>query len=315
MTKVENVIVNEEDSGIRLDRWFKRHHPKVSHISVEKALRKGQIRVDGKKVKAGHRMEAGQEVRVPPLVEYTPKEKTVKLIPAKYIDIIQKSVLYKDSEIIIINKPSGLAVQGGVGVDVSVDLLLDYLKFDYTERPKLVHRLDKDTSGILILARKTSIASKVTEAFRDKSIEKVYWAVVIGAPKEREGKITLPLLKRDTGAGKEKVVVDEENGLKATTLYRILDNAGGKVSLLELRPLTGRTHQLRVHMAAIGHPILGDGKYGGRGAFIEGLENKMHLHARQINLPPKMAKKLEFIAPIKGHMELTFKELELDADK
>jgi len=310
MSQVQMVTVVKDDNDIRLDRWFKRNFPKVSHISVEKALRKGQIRVDGQKVKSSHKVQEGSVVRVPPMVEYTRQEKPKKQIDEKYIKIIQDSVIYKDAEIIVINKPAGLAVQGGVGVDVCVDVLLDFLKFDYEQRPKIVHRLDKDTSGVLVLARKTNVAAKLSEMFRSKEAEKIYWSVVIKTPKIKEGKINMPLLKRDTGAGKEKVVYDEE-GQNATTFYRVMDDLAGKVSLVELRPITGRTHQLRVHMSEVGHPILGDGKYGGKEAFIDGLSKKMHLHARSLKLPNKPL----FTADLTGDMKKTILELELDVNK
>ncbi|MCE3233460.1 MAG: rluC [Rickettsiaceae bacterium] len=302
MTKVQTVIVNSEDNDIRLDRWFKRNYPSVSHVSIEKALRKGQIRVDGKRVKASHRLKTGEIVRVPPMVEYVREPKAKPEIDKKYISAILESVIYKDDDIIIINKPADMAVQGGVGVKVSIDAILDHLKFDYEERPKLVHRLDKDTSGILLLARKTSVAAKFGEYFKNKNIEKIYWAIVVGVPEVNEGKVDLPLLKKDTGAGKEKVVVDEE-GQTAITFFRVLEKVSDKMSLVELRPITGRTHQLRVHMAEIGTPILGDGKYGGADAFIDGMPEKMHLHARQITIPDY---KKPFVAKLNGVMQETF---------
>ncbi len=313
MTQVQLVTVNSEDNDVRIDRWFKRNFPKVSHTSIEKALRKGQIKVDGKKVESSYKVKEGEIIRVPPMIEYTREEKIKKEIDPKYIKDMRESLIYKDEDILVINKPAGLAVQGGVGIDVSVDSLLDFMRFDYTERPKIVHRLDKDTSGVLVLARKTSVAAKLGEAFRNKDMEKIYWAVVIGKPDKSEGKISIPLLKSDTGAGKEKVVANEKGQL-ATTFYRVMDNAADKVSLVELRPITGRTHQLRVHMAEIGHPILGDGKYGGKEAFVDGLGKKMHLHARKLTLPPVKGKQREFIAEVEGIMKKTLQELELNTN-
>lgn len=311
MTNVKQIKITKDDNDIRLDRWFKRHYPNVTHGVLEKALRKGQVKVNGKKAVASQHVLTGDEIRVPPLQERKPSEKrhvtqNAKLNPED-IKAIKNSVIYKDDEIIAINKPAGLAVQGGVGVAISVDSLLDHLKFDYEERPKLVHRIDKDTSGLLLLARKTSVASKLTKQFRDKEIEKTYWAIVVGVPEEKSGRIDLPILKRDSGAGKEKMVADDE-GDAAVTLYRVLENMGGRFSLLELKPITGKTHQLRVHMEAIGHPILGDGKYGGRAAFISGMSKKMHLHAREVILPEK---NLTITAELQGHMKETFEMLEL----
>lgn len=305
MTKVQTVIVNQEDNDIRLDRWFKRNFPNFSHTSIEKALRKGQIRINGKKVTSATHVLTGEEIRVPPMVEYVKEEKPKPRIDEKYIKEIQQSVIFKDNDIIVINKPAGLATQGGVGINVSVDSLLDFLKFDYENRPKLVHRLDKDTSGVLVLARTSAVASSLTKSFKAKDIEKIYWALVVGAPDIEEGKIDLPISKQNVGAGKEKMTADEDGG-KAITYYKVLENMGNKLSLVELHPITGRTHQLRVHMAHIGNPILGDGKYGGKLAFIDGLSKKMHLHARQIKLPLYAE---PFIANIQHNMGETFDKL------
>ncbi len=305
MTKVQTAKVNAEDNDIRLDRWFKRNFPEFSHTSIEKALRKGQIRIDGKKAKSSTRVLTGQEIRVPPMVEYVKKEKPKPRIDEKYIKEIQKSVTFKDKDIIVINKPAGLPTQGGVGITVSVDSLLEYLKFDYENKPKLVHRLDKDTSGALVLARSSSMASELTKAFKSKDIEKTYLAIVVGVPEIDEGKIDLSISKQDTGAGKEKMTADED-GQKAITYYKVIEKIGRKISLVELYPHTGRTHQLRVHMAHIGNPILGDGKYGGKLAFIEGLNKKMHLHSYQIKLP---SYNNPFIAEVSGKMSETFEKL------
>lgn len=305
MTKVQNIKVNIEDNDIRLDRWFKRNFPNVSHTSIEKALRKGQIRINGKKATSATHVLTGEEIRVPPMVEYVRDAKAKPRIDEKYIKEIQQSVIFKDDDIIVINKPAGLATQGGVGVNVSVDSLLDFLKFDYEKRPKLVHRLDKDTSGILVLARTASVAASLTKSFKTKEIEKIYWALVVGTPDIPEGKIDLPISKQEVGAGKEKMTADED-GDKAITYYKVLENMGNKISLVELHPITGRTHQLRVHMAHIGNPILGDGKYGGKLAFIDGLNKKMHLHARQVKLP---SYKEPFIANIQHNMAQTFDNL------
>jgi 23S rRNA pseudouridine955/2504/2580 synthase len=305
MTKVQNRKVKPEDGNIRLDRWFKRNFPNVSHTSIEKALRKGQIRVDSKRAKSSTRVETGQEIRVPPMVEYEKKDKPKTQIDEKYIKQIKDSVIFKDKDIIVINKPAGLPTQGGVGITVSVDSLLDYLKFDYESRPKLVHRLDKDTSGALVIARTTNIASSLTKDFKTKNIEKTYLALVVGIPEIDEGKIDLSISKQDTGAGKEKMIADD-NGQKAITYYEVIEKIGKQISVVKLYPHTGRTHQLRVHMSHIGNPILGDGKYGAKAAFIEGLSKKMHLHSYQIKLPSYQK---PFTAPLSGKMSETFDKL------
>ncbi|MDA0781518.1 MAG: RluA family pseudouridine synthase [Rickettsiales bacterium] len=305
MTKVQTEKVKAEDNDIRIDRWFKRNFPAFSHTSIEKALRKGQIRIDGKKVKSSTHVLEGQEIRVPPMKEYIREDKPKPKIDEKYITEIQKSVIYKDKDIIVINKPAGLPTQGGVGINVSVDSLLEFLKFDYDKRPKLVHRLDKDTSGALVLARSTTTASELTSAFKSKNIEKTYLALVVGNPELDEGKIDLSISKQDSGAGKEKMIADKK-GQKAVTYYKVIEKMGKKLSLVELYPHTGRTHQLRIHMSHLGNPILGDGKYGGKLAFIEGLSKKMHLHSYSIQLPGYQK---PFFAEVTGKMAETFNKL------
>lgn len=308
MPPIQNLTVLEQDNGIRLDRWFSRYFPNVSHVTIEKALRKGQIRVDGKRAKASFRVETGQSIRIPPLVEYVPKPKAKASVLPKDAEMIRKAVLFKDKDIIVLNKPAGLAVQGGQGVKLSVDSLLDELRFDAEERPKLVHRLDKDTSGLLLLARSTAVAARLTRAFKDKQVQKTYWALVVGVPVPPQGKVTVPIAKGDSGAGKEKMLVDEDEGDKAVTHYRIIEAMAKTLALMELVPITGRTHQLRVHMAHIGYPILGDGKYGGKAAFIDGLGRNMCLHARQLLIPGYSK---PFTAPLTGTMAKTFESLGL----
>lgn len=320
MTKVQNIIVKEDDDGIRIDRWFKRYYPDVSHISVEKALRKGQIRVEGKRIKANMRVKTGDEIRVPPLVKL-PEDviKKTKSIEKKHskkdIDLIKKSVIYEDDNLIIINKPSGLSTQGGTNVSVSVDSLSKYLVPEGSKKPKLTHRLDKDTSGVLVLAKTSKAATAVTEAFRDKSTQKIYLAITMGLPpKLREGVINLPLIKSGHG-GVERVFVDHKLGQKAKTLYRIIESLPNKMSLMALYPVTGRTHQLRVHMESIGTPILADGKYGGRDVFPSGFSNKMSLHAYQIELPHILGKKVKVSAELPLHMKENFDTLGLEIPK
>jgi 23S rRNA pseudouridine955/2504/2580 synthase len=304
--------IEEVDSGIRLDRWFKRHMPAMTHGLLEKLLRKGDIRVNGKKAKASDRVEAGQVIGVRFEVsgfsknELTPK--TSQLTPED-ARMMQSLVLYKDADVIVINKPAGLAVQGGSKVTRSVDGMLDALRFDAKERPKLVHRLDRDTSGVLVLARSAKAASRLMHAFAGKKVEKTYWALVKGAPEIAQGKIDLPLAKQEEG-DVEKVAIDEEDGKRAVTLYRVLERLSKALAWVELMPVTGRTHQLRVHMAAIGHPIIGDGKYGGRAAFIDGMElsHTLHLHARRIAIPGV----LDVTAPLPRHMKESWKTLGLE---
>ena len=308
MTAVEIIEVTSPEDGIRLDKWFKAHFPGMAFGRLQKLMRTGQIRVDGGRVKPGTRLETGQKVRVPPLGDMPearpPKPKRI-IIEDKDVREIQQSVLHRDDDIIVINKPAGLAVQGGTGTSRHVDGMLDALRFGAGERPKLVHRLDRDTSGVLVLARNTQTARYLTECFRTKDVRKLYWALAVGVPVPDDGLIDLRLLK-SPGRGGEKVVVDEVNGKRAISRYRVLDHAGRRASLLALEPLTGRTHQLRVHLAeALGTPIAGDGKYGGSEAYLEGggIEKKLHLHARRVRIPLRSGKSLEISAPVPKHIQ------------
>ncbi len=310
MAGVQNITVSADDDGIRLDRWFKRNFPDFAHVTMEKALRKGDIRVDKKRVKSNARLEQGQIVRVPPFKPKPQTAKPLKKAPKwsqEQEQLLIDNVIFKNSDILVINKPAGLPVQGGSGIKLCLDDMLDCLKFEKEERPKLVHRLDKDTSGVLLLARRPAAAANMAELFRSKQTEKVYWAVIVGVPKEKEGKISNKIMKASTGSGKEKVS-SSEDGKQATTYYRVLDTAGKEFSLVELIPITGRTHQLRVHMSEAGTPILGDGKYGGKLAFANNTNKSMHLHARKLTIPYEN-KTLKFEAELPGHIISTLKFL------
>lgn len=322
MSTLQEKIVADADDDIRLDRWFKRHFPGVPHGLIEKNLRKGLIRVDGKKAKSSDRVQAGQTLKFPELKVETQKEKREP--GTREQGEIQKWVLYKDDNIIVINKPHGLAVQGGNKITRSVDGMLGGLAFG-GDRPKLTHRLDRDTSGCLVLARNAKVAATLGKAFAGRDMEKTYLALVIGQPDPLAGKIDLPILKKDNpkaqASGKsseyEIMMVDEE-GQKAVTEYRTIDMLGRKFTLMELKPLTGRTHQLRVHMQAIGCPIVGDHKYGGATEIGEslGVENALHLHARKIVIPPMFGKKaIAVTAPLPPHMKKSFDVLGIELSK
>lgn len=314
---VETRVIAADEADQRLDRWFKRHFPAVAHGQLSKLLRTGQIRVDGKRAKANQRLEAGQSIRIPPLGDAQPHlqfAKPVRRDTETGAELIE-AVLYRDDEMIAINKPAGLAVQGGSGTTKHIDGALDSLRFGAPERPRLVHRLDKDTSGVLVLARSQRAARRLTHAFRAKSALKVYWALVVGEPKPASGQIELPIGKLPGKAG-EKMAVDHENGQTAVTRYVTLEKLGRRAALVALYPVTGRTHQLRVHMEAIGTPILGDGKYGGAEAFLqgEGVSRKLHLHARAIRIPDEDGVPVEVIAPLQDHMIRSFEFFGLEPE-
>ena len=287
--QVQTRAVSPDEAGLRLDRWFQRHFPDLGHGALQKLLRTGQVRIDGKRAEARDRIEPGQTVRLPPGVTASPPARPRERTRLSDRDAaeIQRLVIHRDAEVIALNKPPGLAVQGGSGTERHVDGLLDGLRFGYEERPRLVHRLDKDTSGLLLVARTGQAAKRLAESFRDRETEKLYWAVVVGVPPRPEGTIDLPLAKRPGARDRETMQVDHEEGQKALTHFRELDRAGKRAALLALWPRTGRTHQLRVHCAAIGCPILGDRKYGGEEALLAAVADarRLHLHARRLALP------------------------------
>ena len=305
---VQFITVKTEDNDIRLDRWFMRHYPDLKNGQLQRLLRAKNIRVNGKKATTAQHISAGDEIRVPPLT-VSPKSDMSRDLSKADTELMKSLVIYKDDEVIVLNKPAGLAVQGGSKTERHIDGMLDALRFEKNEKPHLVHRLDKDTSGVLVLGRTANAAAKLAEAFRSRDAHKVYWAVVVGKPKLLSGKIDAPLSKMSGAKGGEQMRIDFENGQKALTLYRVVDSLGKKASWLELSPLTGRTHQLRVHVAEVlNTPIIGDGKYGGERSFSVGIENnkKLHLHARAIRLPHPNGKILEIQADLPKHMLDTF---------
>lgn len=305
MSPVETFEVEPDEADLRLDRWFKRRFPGLNHGHIEKLLRTGQVRLDGGRAKANTRLAPGQRIRVPPLALKALKAPRAP-VPVKEADLVEirSRVIYRDDFLIAIDKPPGLAVQGGTKVSRHLDALLDGLRFGGAERPRLVHRLDKDTSGVLLLARNRRAAAAIAAAFRRKEIKKVYWALVAGVPKPRSGRIDLSLAKRAAPLG-ERMAGDERQGRSAVTRYRVIDAAGRRCAWLALFPETGRTHQLRAHCAALGVPIVGDAKYGGARAFLKGLglSRKLHLHARAIEWPhPSDGRRLRLSTPLPDHM-------------
>jgi 23S rRNA pseudouridine955/2504/2580 synthase len=319
---VRQFTVGEDDDGIRLDRWFKRNLPQVGFATVSRWARTGQIRVDGKRAKPEDRLATGQVLRVPPGGEDAPAAKKAapraRTLSPEQIAEAKAMVIRETPSAIVLNKPPGLATQGGSKTTKHVDGLLDaFVTDERTPRPRLVHRLDKDTSGVLLIARTPGSAASFSKRFASRSARKVYWALVVGNPQLSEGVIDAPLAKQP-GTGGEKMHIDEENGAAAKTRYRVVDRAGQRAAWVELEPLTGRTHQLRVHMAAIGHPIVGDGKYGGPDAFLTGaVSRKMHLHARRLIITePKAGEgtggKLDVTAELPPHFAASMEVLGFD---
>ena len=316
-TTVRQFTVQHDDDDIRVDRWFKRHLPQIGFATISRWARTGQIRVDGKRVDPADRLTKGQVLRVPPGGD-TPAissgGRPRRELTEAQKDMAEAMVITQDRAAIVINKPPGLATQGGSGTFEHVDGLLDAFA-ETGPRPRLVHRLDKDTSGVLLIARTPGSAAYFSKRFSGRTARKIYWALIVGVPSIDEGLIELPLAKQP-GTGGEKMMVDEtEHGQSARTRYRVIDRAGNRAAWVELQPLTGRTHQLRVHMAAIGHPIVGDGKYGGQEAFLTGsISRKMHLHARRLLIEHPDGAPLDVTAELPEHFANSMAQLGFDQE-
>jgi len=309
MSAVSHHKVQSFENDWRIDKWFKSNFPALGFGRLSKLIRTGQIRANGKRIKAGFRVEEGMEIRVPPMDDNpnVNKERRRQNDDRKNqnrqdIDFMRDMVIYQDNSVIILNKPPGLAVQGGSKITRHVDGLLDCLQGDNPERPKLVHRLDKDTSGLLVIAKSSRAAKSLTESFRNRKTTKIYWALVVGRPERTSGTINAPLDKEPGSRGERMMVADK--GKKAVTDFHVMDSAAREVSWVAFKPVTGRTHQIRVHAALLDTPIVGDGKYGGKAAFLDGaISKKLHLHARSIDIDHPDGGILSMRADLPRHMQ------------
>lgn len=311
MAGVENKEVEADEDGMRLDRWFRSHYADLPQSRLEKLLRTGQVRVDGGRAKASTRLAAGQSIRVPPLpaaaAASTPAPKLLSKAERNFLASI---TLYEDDDLLVLNKPPGIAVQGGTKTIHHLDRLLEGLGDSAKTRPRLVHRLDRDTSGVLVVAKRREVAAKLGRAFQTRSVRKIYWAVVKGVPKPLQGRVDAALVKAagpDGDRVRKARPGEQEMAQSAVTYYAVVDRAAQKVAWLSLKPVTGRQHQLRAHMAIVGHPILGDEKYQGDRDLPEGIESKLHLHARRISFPhPSGEGVVDVTAPLPAHMRASF---------
>src|SRR4029450_13334710 len=301
-------VINAED-GMRLDRWVKRHYASLPHSRLEKLLRTGQVRVDGGRAKASTRLAAGQTGGIPPLPDQTPPPAPAPARSNADRAFLASITLYEDADLLVLNKPSGIAVQGGTKTTHHIDRLLEGLGDGPETRPRLVHRLDRDTSGVLVIAKRRSVAAKLGRAFQTRSVRKIYWALVHGVPKPPQGKIDAALVKAGGPDGdrvRKARPGEQDIAQSAVTHYAVVDRAGQKIAFVSLKPVTGRQHQLRAHMAIIGHPILGDGKYEGDKNLAEGISNRLYLHARRISFPhPSGDGVVDLTAPLPERMAKT----------
>jgi 23S rRNA pseudouridine955/2504/2580 synthase len=322
--RVETIKVASADAGLRLDKWFKNHFPDVTYGYLQKLLRSGQVRVDSKRVEANARLAAGAEIRVPKVARL-PAKANPSINPPKGLtkadrDTIERMILFEDDDILILNKPFGIAVQGGTGTTRHIDGLLAGMVDRFGDRPRLVHRLDRDTTGILLVAKHRDAAAKLGRTFQTRSAAKTYWALVKGVPKPPQGKIEAALVKAagpDGDRVRKALPGEQEEAMHATTHYSVIDRVGHKASWVSLKPVTGRQHQLRAHMAMIGCPIVGDNKYDGEDVLVDsGLEQKLHLHARRLILPhPNGRDRIDITATLPPHMVKAWEMLGLDANR
>jgi 23S rRNA pseudouridine955/2504/2580 synthase len=322
---VETILVRRDEAGLRLDRWFRLHFPAVGYSYLQKLLRSGQVRVDSRRAQANLRLEAGQQVRVPQVVRGSASSRPSPVPPLGLSkadrDFIERLILFEDQHVLVLDKPFGIAVQGGTGTKRHIDGLLAGMADRFGERPRLVHRLDRDTTGVLLVAKHRQAAAKLGRIFQTRSAAKTYWALVKGVPRPAQGKIEAALVKA-AGPGGDRVRKagpgEQEQAMHATTHYSVIDRVAHKAAWVSLKPVTGRQHQLRAHMALIGHAIVGDNKYEGDKVLADsGIEPKLHLHARRLIIPHPIAGEaaIDVTAPLPPHMRKSLDLLGLDAKR
>ena len=317
-TKVQTVAVGADEAGMRVDRFLEAKFPGLSFSHIQRVIRKGELRVDGKRVDGKDRLASGQSVRIPPLrLEARPAREDSG--DAKTRAFLKSITLYEDDDVLVLDKPMGLAVQGGSGMTRHVDGLLESLRDSHDQRPRLVHRLDRDTSGCLLVAKTRFAASALAKTFRSRAARKIYWAVVTGVPKPKQGRISTFLAKdeREDESVMRIARHGEEGASHAVTYYAVVDTAAQQLAFVSLKPVTGRTHQLRAQMAHIGHPIIGDPKYFNKENWElpGGLQNRLHLLARRIAVPHPRGGVIDVTAPLPPHMQQSFNLLGFDTSR
>ena len=320
---VETIEVGQGEGGLRLDRWFRIHFPAITYGHLQKLLRSGQVRLDSRRVQANARLEPGQQVRVPAVLREPAKPRPSVVPPLGLSkadrDFIERMILLEDDHVLVLNKPYGIAVQGGTGTKRHIDGLLAGMADRFGDRPRLVHRLDRDTTGVLLVAKHRDAAAKLGRIFQTRSAAKTYWALVKGVPRPPQGKIEAALVKAagpDGDRVRKALPGEQDKAMHATTHYSVIDRVAHKAAWVSLKPVTGRQHQLRAHMALIGHPIVGDNKYEGDKVLADsGIDAKLHLHARRLVIPHPVAGEpaIDVTAPLPEHMRRTWELLGLDA--
>jgi 23S rRNA pseudouridine955/2504/2580 synthase len=317
---VQTVIVTPDEAGMRVDRFFEARFPGLSFSHIQRIVRKGEVRVNGRRVEPKDRLEAGQSVRVPPLKLEAPKPKTAEgAAEAKTREFLKSITLYEDADVLVLNKPMGLAVQGGSGTTRHIDGMLEVLRDRQGQKPRLVHRIDKGTAGCLLVAKTRFAATALTKSFRTRSARKIYWALVAGVPKPKQGRISTFLAKeeREEDSVMRIAAHGDEGASHAVTYYAVVETAGPRLAWVSLKPVTGRTHQLRAHMDHIKHPIVGDPKYFNKENWElpSGIQQRLHLLARRIAIPHPRGGVIDVTAPLPPHMQQSWNLLGFDAKR
>ena len=319
-TKVQTVVVTADENNMRVDRFLEARFPGLSFSHIQRIVRKGELRVDGKRADSKDRLEEGQSVRIPPLKLDAPKVAgALSEAERKTLETLKAMTLYEDDDVLVLNKPAGLAVQGGSGMTRHIDQMLEVMRDAKGQKPRLVHRIDRETSGCLLIAKTRFAATHLTGAFRSRSARKIYWALVVGVPKPKQGRISTYLAKDESEDDTIMRVAahGDEGAGHAVTYYAVVEASANKLAWVSLKPVTGRTHQLRAHMAHIGHPIIGDPKYFNKEnwALPGGLQNRLHLLARRIVIPHPRGGVIDATAPLPPHMLQSWNLLGLEADR
>jgi 23S rRNA pseudouridine955/2504/2580 synthase len=316
---VQTVTVSADEDGMRLDRFFEARYPGLSFSHIQRIIRKGEVRVNGKRAQPKDRLQKGQAIRIPPLKIEPPKPRDNASQDQKDRAFIKSITLHEDDDVLVLNKPMGLAVQGGSGTYRHIDGMLGSMTGEDGQRPRLVHRLDKDTSGCLLVAKTRFAATALAKTFRTRSARKIYWALVAGVPRPKQGRVSTFLAKEDREDESIMRIAGhgEEGASHAVTYYAVVETAAQKLAWLSLKPVTGRTHQLRAHMEHVGHPIIGDEKYFRieNYEFPGGIQNKLHLLARRIAVPHPRGGVIDVTAPLPPHMKQTWNLLGFDAGR